>query len=326
MPGSRWRRRAAIALLSLVFLLVLLWIYGNRKTHESEAAYPPIGRFVSVDSVRLHYVLQGSGRPVVMIHGSDGLLQDFTLTIFDSVASFAQAIAFDRPGHGYSGRPDDWPLTLALNARLIYDAVEKLGIVQPIIVGHSYGGAVALQYALEYPNDIAGLVLLSPAVYADALPIGRTGATLVMSIPNAPIIGPILTHCLIAPLFGLGVEAGIKASFDPNPVTPAYAQIMKALMPRPSQFSAWADESAHFRNDLDSLEEHYGEMTAPAIIVLGQSDQIAPFDLEGGLLAQVLGDCELVQIPNTGHMVHHAAPGVVVANIRKMLHAVAGKK
>lgn len=326
MPESRWRRRITVLLLCLVIVLVALWIYGDWKTARSEHAYPPVGEFATADTVRMHYVARGNGYPVVMIHGSDGVLQDFTLTILDSVASFAQAIAFDRPGHGYSARPGKEPVTLALNARLIRDALRSLGITRPIIVGHSYGGAVACQYAVDYPDDLAGLVLLSPAVYAEGLPIGTTGATFLMSIPNAPVIGSILTHCLVAPLFSLGVEAGIRPTFAPNPVTPEYAAVMKALMPRPSQFSAWAEESAHFRNDLDALGKRFGEIAAPTVIIVGEDDQIAPFGVEGGLLAEQIPGSELVLVPDVGHMVHHAAPGLVVAKIRQMAKAISGQQ
>ena len=319
---ARWRKRITILLAILAVLMVTLWIYGEWKTNQAEKEYPPVGHFVTVDGVPMHYVRQGSGQTVVMIHGSDGLLQDFTLTIFDSIASFADAIAFDRPGHGYSEHPSVKPLTLELNAQLIHDAVAVLGVSKPVIVGHSYGGAVALQYAVNYPQELAGLVLLSPAVYAEGLPIGKTGATFLMSIPNAPVLGPILTHCLVAPMFGFGVETGINPSFAPNPVTPGYAAIMKALMPRPNQFSAWADESAHFASSLDELDAKLSGIEAPAVIIVGAKDQIAPYEQEGGKLAKKLPNCELLVVPEAGHMVHHAEPNLVVVNIRQMVESV----
>ncbi len=304
--------------------MVVLWAYGYWKTERAEKAHPPIGQFVEVDGARLHYVMRGSGQPVVMIHGSDGVLQDFTLTIFDSVALFAQAIVFDRPGHGYSEWPGDKSLTLELNAQLIHDALVALGVSRPIVVGHSYGGAVALKYAAMYPQELAGLVLLAPAVYADGLPIGKPGATFLMSIPNAPVIGSIITHCLIAPLFGFGVKSGIKPSFKPNPVNPDYAAVMKAMMPRPSQFSAWADESAHFATSLNELDERFGEITAPTVIIVGGKDQVTSYEQEGGRLATVLPNSELVVMPESGHMVHHAATAAVVARIYQMASAMSG--
>ena len=319
---SRWRKRIAISLAILALVAVALWVYGEWKSSQAEKEYPPVGHFVTVDGVKLHYIRQGSGQSVVMIHGSDGVLQDFTLTVFDSVASFAQALAFDRPGHGYSERPSDKPLTLELNAQLIHDAVVALGVSKPVIVGHSYGGAVALLYAAMYPDDLAGLVLLSPAVYPEFLPVGKPGAAFFMSIPNAPVIGPIITHCLIAPLFGFGVESGIKPSFEPNPVNPDYAGIMQATMPRPSQFSAWADESAHFAAGLNEFGSKLSEITAPTVIIVGEQDHIAPYEQEGGRLAKVLPNCELVVLPETGHMVHHAVPDAVISKIRQMASAI----
>jgi len=165
-----------------------LSLYSDRAVRRAEARHPPVGLFVSVDGARLHFLKRGSGRPVVLLHASDLTLQDFTLSIFDQVAAAYQAIAFDRPGYGSSERPAGCPLTLALSARLIRDALQALGVERPILVGHSGGGSVALRYALDYPDEIAGLVFARPQCVRrgverprDVLHLGRPGAWIAVS-------------------------------------------------------------------------------------------------------------------------------------------------
>jgi pimeloyl-ACP methyl ester carboxylesterase len=319
MHTAHRRPKTFIVLASLAVLIAALSLFGDWRTDAAEAKFPPIGQFVTADSVRMHYAAKGDGRPVVMIHGTDGVLQDFTYTILDSVATFALAIAFDRPGHGYSGRPDDDPLTLQLNARLIHDAVGELGLSDPIVVGHSYGTAVALKYALDYPHDLSGLVLLSPAVYADGLPVGKKGASFLMGIPNWPIIGPLLKHCLIAPLFGYFVPHGLKSSFAPNPESKEYSAVMAALMPRPGEFGAFADENSLYAHGLNEQSPLYSDIKTPTVIIAGDSDQIAVPSEEAVRLANAMPHAQLIMLHDVGHMVHYARPDVVTEAIRRMV-------
>ena len=123
-----------------------------------------ISKYVIVENTRLHFLIQGAGRPVVLIHGNPGSCQDWT-RLYSSLAARYQAIAFDRPGHGQSERPDREDATVEVQARMLHAALQELGVERPILVGHSWGSALALVYALEFPNDLVGLVLLATAVY-----------------------------------------------------------------------------------------------------------------------------------------------------------------
>ena len=78
---------------------------------------PPIGKFVEVDGVRLHYIEAGSGAPVVYLHGNGSMLQDVLSSgLFDMLAKSHRIVAFDRPGFGYSERPSNVSWTAAAQA------------------------------------------------------------------------------------------------------------------------------------------------------------------------------------------------------------------
>src|SRR5438270_2783759 len=121
------------------------------------------GEFVEVEGVRLHYLSRGEGRPVILLHGNSGFAHDFSAVLSALDPSEFRAIAFDRPGHGFSERPAN-DGAMSAQARLVRGALETLGVRRPVIAGHSWGGALAISYALQFPEDTAALVLLAPAV------------------------------------------------------------------------------------------------------------------------------------------------------------------
>src|SRR6185436_7475035 len=110
---------------------------------------------VVVDETSLNYVSAGSGRPVVLIHGNPGSFHDYTLAVVERLSQSYHVLAFDRPGHGYSERHDSVQTTVEVQARIIRDALQKLGIVQPVLVGHSWGGSLVLAAAVTYGGELS---------------------------------------------------------------------------------------------------------------------------------------------------------------------------
>lgn len=307
-------RVALAALGGLGVALGVLALYSAAAVRQAEATYPPIGTFVQADGMRLHVLSRGQGPAVVLVHGSDGVLQDFTTTVFDAVAADYQAVAVDRPGHGYSARPAGEPLTLALNARLLHAALVALGIERPVLVGHSYGAAVALQYAADHPDAVAGLVLLAPAAY----PRERPPATRVL-LPAVPILGGVFLHTLLVPLEAWGAPAPAADVAAGRAPTPAYQVVARALGARPGQFAAYAEEMRRVDDDLRALVPRYGAVAVPVVIVAGAADAATPLAAQAEPLARALPAARLVVLPETGHWVHHAQPAAALAAIREVV-------
>src|SRR5262245_5946402 len=117
---------------------------------------------VVVDGMTLNYVSAGSGRPVVLIHGNPGSYQDYTLAVVGRLSQSYYVVAFDRPGHGYSERRDSVETTVEVQALIIRDALRKLALDKPVLVGHSWGGSLVLAAAVAYGKDLSGIVLLAP--------------------------------------------------------------------------------------------------------------------------------------------------------------------
>src|SRR5262245_13955740 len=130
---------------SLKVLLALAAIFGataiNNQLETSKAArtYPPLGEKITTGGVELHYFRRGAGRPVVLLHGNPGSVEDWAMAVMPELQQTHLAIAFDRPGHGHSQAAPDDSGSPEVQARLIHGAVVALGIERPILVGHSWG-------------------------------------------------------------------------------------------------------------------------------------------------------------------------------------------
>jgi pimeloyl-ACP methyl ester carboxylesterase len=267
---------------------------------------------VTVDGTRLHEVRAGTGQPVVLLHASGLVLQDFTLSIFAGVAATDLAIAVDRPGYGYSARPAGVPLTLALNARLVHDALRRTGVERPVLVGHSSGASVALRYALDYPDAVAGLVLLAPSAYAQDLSVPP-----LYRLTQTPVLGPLFLHTLLAPLARIATPRFEAGLFAPAVPPARHVDTIAAFALRPDHFRAFAEELKFLGDGLQEQSQRYGEIRVPVVIVAGEADRVDRPESQAYPLQRAIPQSRLVVLPETGHAVHHVHPAVVMDAIRQ---------
>src|SRR3954469_7799225 len=161
-PSPPGRSRTGVVLAAGAAALAASALYNAYRARRTEREHPPAGRFVEVDGVRLHYLEKGEGPPVVLLHGNVVTAEDWALSgVLDRVAERNRVVAFDRPGYGHSDRPRGSAWTAAAQADLLREALRRLGVERPVVVGHSWGTNVALALALADPAAVRGLVLVS---------------------------------------------------------------------------------------------------------------------------------------------------------------------
>ncbi len=283
-------------------------LYTVKKTRDAERAYPPVGRFLDVDGVRLHYLERGQGEPLVLIHGNGTLIQDFTISgLVDRLSERYRVIVIERPGYGYSTRPRAlW--TPRAHATLFEHALQQLGVERAIVLGHSWGTMVAVSLALQAPTLVRSLVLLSGYYF----PTARLDAAL--NTPLAvPVIGDALRHTVSPLLARLMLPAAIRAMFAPAPVPEHFDRLFpKELMLRPIQLRASAEDAALMTPSAMELADHYRGLTMPVVIVTGADDQVVDVGRQSRRLHEEIPQSEFVALPGLGHMVHHLAPDQVM--------------
>jgi pimeloyl-ACP methyl ester carboxylesterase len=300
------------------FLLGLggLYVYSDREVHRAEAEYPPIGQFVTVDSTKLHYLAQGNGQPVVFLHGSSGQVQDFSMSIFDLLPTRYQAIAFDRPGHGYSERPTDGPVTVERQARLIHDALVRLQIKKPILVGYSWSGALVMSYALQFPDEVQGLVLQSGYMYAEE------GSSVQNYVPKIPIVGSVLLHTILIPVGKIKQQRAGKTG-DPDLPPESYRALSRALALRPGAVAAAAEDDRLEDASCERMSLSYPGIKLPVVIVTGDSDRIVPPTNQGLRLHKELPQSQLLIVRGGGHDLHWTTPETIIQAIDMIEDGVA---
>jgi pimeloyl-ACP methyl ester carboxylesterase len=287
--------------------LAVLTEFGVRRI---ERAHPPQGRFVEVAGGRLHLLELGStdAPPVVLLHGASGNLQDMRLALGDRLASRYRVILVDRPGHGWSdrsgGSADASP---AVQAALIHQALERIGITRAIVVGHSWSGALATAYALAYPESVAGLVLLAPVTHPWPGGVGWYNPIL-----TTRFIGLLFARTVALPLGELLIGPGLNAVFAPQPLPADFRQRAAVeLVLRPAELIANAEDLTALKAFVTAQAPNYPALQMPAIVITGDVDKTVSPRIHAEAIAAMLPRAKLIVLPGMGHMLHHAAADVV---------------
>ncbi|MAQ82527.1 MAG: alpha/beta hydrolase [Maritimibacter sp.] len=324
-------RRLAAASLALIAALGLAACAGIdrravRNEAQAERTYPPEGQFVEVAGRRVHVVVdglpKGAGPDLVLIHGASGNTRDFTFRFVDAVKDRYRVLVFDRPGLGYTDRVSDrygGPANTrsespAEQARLLQAAAQQLGAERPIVLGQSYGGAVALAWALERPDNVAGLVIVSGA--SQPWP-GQLA-------PQYPIVASSVGGTSIPPLLaaflpGDRASLTLGAIFAPQSPPDGYSDhIGIGLALRRETLRANVRQINSLKPHLDAMSERYDSIELPVEIIHGTADSIVPIDVHSDVLVDQLADARLTRLPGIGHMPHHVAQDAVVAVLDRL--------
>jgi len=260
-------------------------------------------KFVTVDGLRVRYIESGRGPAVVMIHGNAGSIEDFEFGVIQTLSLNYRVVAVDRPGHGKSDRPNATTVNVEYQARLVHQALLSLGVTQPVLVGHSWGAALALSYALQYPTEVSALILVAPAAYPDA---GESRFLQAMNKP--PIMGEI-TLLLARSILGRHALKGVlRRAFSPQPLPDDYFRWVASSWLRRKQLKAYLDDESSFNASLRNLYRRYPEITVPVVILTGDHDQIVSATENAYRLKDSIVNSQLVELKDTGHEIPQTRP------------------
>ncbi|SFS10973.1 alpha/beta fold hydrolase [Yoonia litorea] len=294
------------------------------RASAAEQEYPALGKTVEVDGVPVHYVQEGSGPHVVLLHGAGGNVRDFTFDLMGRLTDRYTVTAFDRPGLGYTGRVPEVPKGLLETAgdapinqaKLLRDAAEAIGITDPILVGHSFGGIVSLAWAIaaldsESPANPAAIVSLAGV----AMPWpGDLGAYYTV---NGSLIGGATTIPIISAYTPQSiVEDRIEGTFAPQTAPEGYGHYIGAgLTLRPESMRANIRQVNTLRPHVVEMEKRYPELTLPIEIIHGLEDTTVPIEIHSERIAEIIPQVNLIRLEGVGHMPHHADPAETIAAI-----------
>ncbi|MDP4033419.1 MAG: alpha/beta hydrolase [Pseudorhodobacter sp.] len=290
---------------------------ASSREARTESAFPPTGQFVEVAGKRVHVDITGRGPDLVLIHGASGNTRDYTFSLVERLKDDFRVIVFDRPGLGWSEDLGDAGISPTAQADHLRAAAVQLGVSHPLVLGHSYGGAVAMAWALGDMQDTAGLVVLSGATMPWPEPLDAF-FTITSSRWGGALAVPLLTA--FASMHRL--DNNIASIFGPAPVPPGYtAYVGASLTLRRGTLRSYARQVAGLKPFVQAMSARYPSLTLPVELVHGDADTIVPLAVHSAPLAQLLPDAALTVLEGAGHMPHHSHAAQVIAAI----HRAAGR-
>lgn len=304
-----------------LFLLTLFaaavfaaWRKTNRLKKQAETAVPQAGRLVDVDGGRIHFLDLGprDAPALVMVHGLSGQLQHFTYAMTDPLSQDYRVIALDRPGCGYSDREDDDLAALSEQARMIWDALDKIGVQTPVLVGHSLGGAVSLAMALQRPETISGLALIAPLTH----PTDQTAESFKGLMVSSPVLRRILGHTIAVPAAQRTAEAVLTEVFSPEPCPESFlTSAGAALGLRPKAFITASADIVAAHADIVAQAAQYERLRPIAGGVLfGEQDAVISATEHGTPMSAY--DFSVTLLPDRGHMLPTTDPDTCIRFVR----------
>ena len=209
-----------------------------------------------VGGVELEYEVRGEGEPVVLVHGSH-IADSFAPLLAEPVLTQRyQLILYHRRGFAGSTHPDG-PVSIVQQAADCRALMGHLGVQAAHIVGHAYGGAIAVQLALDAPEAVHSLALLEPAL---------------LIVPSTPqfmgALGPVFQ------MYEAGNKTGAVDAFLQAVMGRDYRSVLDRVLPRAFE-QAVADADTFFRIELPALQQwsftqaDAGRITQPVLAVLG---------------------------------------------------------
>lgn len=299
---------------------VLLALYSAGASLWIERRIPPLGQFIEVKGLRLHYVVQGhdAGPALLLVHGASSNLREFTSSLMPALAQKYRVIAFDRPGYGYSERPDGPWMNPAQIAALLLDACARLGIEKPVMVGHSWAGSVVMASLLEMPDRVAGGILLAGVAGHWA---GSAGWT--YDVGTLPVIGPLFTWTTVTPAGQFLIGKEVAPVLSPQAVPPDYVEKIGApLALRPWSFRHNMEDMQRLNEYMQTLSPRYDEIRLPLLLIHGADDALVPFWNHGRRVPPVVPQADVILLPRAGHGLHHTHADEVLAGMEAFLQRV----
>jgi pimeloyl-ACP methyl ester carboxylesterase len=309
-----------VATLAILVAITQVGVVVLERTH------PRQGNTVDVPGASFNVVDIGrrdaAGPPIVMIHGASANLESMRQPVGNILAKTHRVILLDRPGHGWSSRDDLENGTPAIQAKQIDAVLEKLGVRGAILVVHSLAGALGPLMALDYPQRVAGAVMLAPVLYP-----WRGGVGWINDVATMPVIGPLFANTIVLPLGLLFAEPGARSVFWPQTMPEGFVKNSATLLLlRPREFRANAWDLVTLKTAVTEQAPRYPQIKAPMVTIHGDKDATVSLEIHSRPFVAVVPNAKLIVLPGVGHMVQNVMPDVVVREIEAMAKKIGSSK
>jgi pimeloyl-ACP methyl ester carboxylesterase len=308
--------------LVVVAVLLMLALFTQFGVFVLEWLHSAGERRIQVTGAALNVVELGppdaAAVPVVLLHGASSNLEAMRRPIGELLATHHRVILIDRPGHGFSPRERETDSTPATQAKMIDEALEKLGTGPVVLVAHSLAGALGARMALDYPKRVAGLVLLAPVTHPWFGGVGWYNKAV-----TTPVLGPLLAYTVTLPLGVLLADQTVRRVFLPQAMPENFVkETATLLLLRPREFLANARDLVTLKQAVAEQAPFYSAIKAPVTVIAGDADKTVSTSIHSRPFAASVPNAKLIVLPGMGHMIQNAAPDLVVSEIEAMMQRI----
>ena len=297
--------------LAAVVALVTFTAYTARR---EDAALPPLGRFVEVGGARIHYLDEGTGPTLLLIHGLGASVRTFKHSLVERLTGEFRVVVMERPGSGESTRAPSACARVCSQAEVVSEFIRVMGLERPVLVGHSMGGAVALAVALAHPEQVRGLALIAPLANSQGTVPPIFNSLIITSRP----LRRLMAWTVATPASILRSAQVLDTLFGPDPVPADYATEGGGLLGlRPKSFCTASEDLVALEGVLPAMIERYRELQLPVGILYGTGDRVLDHRLHGAEVASRINGADL-ELTEGGHMLPLTAPELVAEFIRRV--------
>ncbi len=273
------------------------------------------GHFVSVDGIETYYERYGSGPPIILIPPGGSHTSTWRFNI-DALRRSHEVWTLDLPGSGYTDKLASFPYTHRSFAQFVRDFITAMGIPKPAVAGQSLGGTVALEFALDFPDRTAGLVLIDAGGYSRGVKMGVLNP-LRYQVTNAVLMSFSSYPAVVKGFYSYLYHDPARFAGDPALVSEACA-INRTPNARNAFY--WMQRALDFDFALPDVRR-IKSVAVPTLIVWGREDRIVDVRTAARFQQDITGS-QLVVIDDAGHMVHEEKPDAVNRAITSFLDII----
>lgn len=278
------------------------------RAHQARQSHPAQGDFATVRGHKVHYVQDGNGPDVLLIHGSMGSTRDMTFRLMPAlVARGYRVTAVDRPGLGYTPPLALRGVTIDDQTDILVELSNALNLQKPIVTGQSFGGALAANWAARHPDHLSALVSISGATHPWE---GQLDAS--YRVLSWPVIGRAAATVVNAAMPKSTLNGMVEGVFAPDDAPSDYARYFgPRLNLAPRNLTANAQQRTDLRDHLEAQAPLYPRIHVPTFAIHGDADTIVGISIHSEKLVRDVQDGTLIRLPGAGHMPHHTATDAV---------------
>lgn len=249
----------SLGILLLLLVSYILGRFGAGDKTDKDAQY------IEIKGELLRYIEKGSGPDVLLIHGTPGSIEDMQ-PLMDLLAKDHRVVAYDRPGHGYS-TANDIPRNVEHNTQTAFDMLEAFKMDSATVVGHSYGGIVAMDMAIKGSDRVEDIVIIGSPLFTFEMEN-------IYKLFKIPVLKTCLSWMVSGAYAGGKIENDLPQRFGTSHTLDMdeIVAFRKDLWTQPKVILSKSIETANMQDEFDRMVPQYKNLKEDVLILMGDQD------------------------------------------------------